>query len=134
MRNGFAPKFPFTIDRNDSDYVLVNNTEDLVRQNLINLLLTSPGERIMDPEFGVGIRRFLFENNTPNTLSNIKNSIDSQVKKYMPFVGITNVLFNTSAQNQGYLGIIIVYNVSLLQTDGSLQLTFNISNRTLVGT
>lgn len=134
MRNGFAPKFPFSIDRNDSDYVLVNKTEDLVRQNLINLLLTSPGERVMDPEFGVGIRRFLFENNTPNTLSNIRSAIDSQVKKYMPFVGITNIFFNTSAESQGYLGIIIVYNVTPLQADGSLQLTFNISNKTLVGT
>ena len=44
------------------------------------LLFTSPGERIMFPEYGVGLRRFLFEN-TPEAA--IATAINRQVKKYM---------------------------------------------------
>ena len=36
-------------------------TKEQVKSNLINLLLTTPGERLMNPTFGVGIRNLLFE-------------------------------------------------------------------------
>lgn len=36
-------------------------TKEQVKSNLINLLLTSPGERLLNPNFGVGIRDLLFE-------------------------------------------------------------------------
>ena len=36
-------------------------TKEQVKSNLINLILTSPGERIMNPDFGIGIRDLIFE-------------------------------------------------------------------------
>lgn len=109
MRNGITPAFPFQVDNDDSDYILVNTTTRLVRQNLKNLILTSPGERIMDPAFGVGIKRFLFENKTVNVTNNIKSLIIGQVKKYMPFLSIEDVKISTQEENVNYLGITIVY-------------------------
>ena len=47
-------------------------TKEQVKSNLINLLLTSPGERLMNPTFGVGIRDLLFE-----------QVIDKQIIKYL---------------------------------------------------
>ena len=64
------------------------NYERINKQNLKNLILTSPGERMMDPLFGVGIRRFLFENRTDVLTKTIKNTIANQAKKYMPFITI----------------------------------------------
>ena len=57
------------------------------------ILLTAPGERIMDPEFGVGIRNYLFEPNSISTRSKIKSAINRQVGKYLPFVDIENIIF-----------------------------------------
>ena len=37
--------------------------KDAIKSNLINLLLTEPGERIMEPTFGLGLKNKLFENN-----------------------------------------------------------------------
>ena len=37
-------------------------TQDQVKSNLINVLLTEPGERIYEPNFGVGLKKLLFEN------------------------------------------------------------------------
>lgn len=128
MRTGLSPIYPFRVDTNDSDYYLLRNTQELVRQNLKNLVLTSPGERIMDPDFGVGIKRFLFENRTPATTSTIRSKINSQVRKYMPFISITSVDFITDSENDNYLGITINYVISALRTSDNLSINLNSSN------
>lgn len=109
MRTGLTPSFPFKVDPDDSDYILVDKVNALVRQNLKNLVLTNPGERIMDPNFGVGIKRFLFENKTAVLKNNIKNLISGQVKKYMPFLSIQDVQFTDIEDQPNYLGISIYY-------------------------
>ena len=49
-------------------------TKDQIKSNLINLLLTDVGERVMNPNFGTNLKRFLFEG-----ITNINNEalIDS---------------------------------------------------------
>ena len=37
--------------------------KDQVKSNLINVLLTQQGERVMEPDFGVGLKHLLFEQN-----------------------------------------------------------------------
>jgi len=132
MRNGFTPSFPFQIDREDSDYILIDKTPDLVRQNLTNVILTTPGERIMDPEFGVGIKRFLFENRTSAVTSTIKNIINGQVKKYMPFVTIDNVVFSSDKENPNFLGIAILYTIVPTSTRDLIRLNFDLLSQTLL--
>jgi phage baseplate assembly protein W len=132
MRNGFTPSFPFQIDREDSDYILIDKTPDLVRQNLTNIILTTPGERIMDPEFGVGIKRFLFENRTSAVTSTIKNIINGQVKKYMPFVTIDNVVFSSDKENPNFLGIAILYTIVPTSTRDLIRLNFDLLSQTLL--
>ena len=56
---GLSPKLPIQKDPVDG-FALTKTFKEMVKQNFKNLMLTSPGERIMDPEFGVGLRRFLF--------------------------------------------------------------------------
>ena len=52
--------FPFRIGR-DGRTVPAGSTEEHVRDELIQLLLTDPGERAYLPEFGGGVRRLVFE-------------------------------------------------------------------------
>ena len=66
MASGITLKLPVALDELDG-LKLVKNFPELIEQNLKNLLLTMPGERIMDPTFGVGISTFLFEQNDPTT-------------------------------------------------------------------
>ena len=92
--SGISPKFPLRSDRVDGAYQLNKTIIEAVRQNLRNLMLTNPGEKVMDPEFGVGLQHYLFENFSSNAVANIKNRIILQVKKYMPFVEVLDI--NTS--------------------------------------
>ena len=90
---GYSPKLPLILDPNNG-YRLTKNAKEVVSQNLKMLILTSPGERVMDPLFGVGIYNFLFDLNTQLTRIEIKERIARQVKKYMPFVTIQDVIFS----------------------------------------
>ena len=108
--NGIGPRLPLTADDVDGHFSLVKTIPDEVRQNLIHIIMTNPGERTMDGYFGVGIRKFLFEQMVPQTTSRIESKIRTQVSKYMSFVNIEQILFDMDG-NKNLLGMKIVYNV-----------------------
>ena len=92
--SNYSPKLPLTLDESNG-YANNQTVLEVVHQNLKMILLTSPGERIMDPHFGVGMRNYLFEQNNISTYSSIRSNIKRQVKKYLPFVDIEEVRFNS---------------------------------------
>ena len=67
--------------------------KEVARQNLKMVILTNPGERIMIPNFGVGIRTYLFENATQATFNTIRKRINEQVTKYLPYISIDDIRF-----------------------------------------
>ena len=90
--SGISPKLPLYKDSVDG--IALNKTlKQMTRQNLKMIILTSPGERIMHPKFGVGLRRYLFMNNTSRTLSDISRKIEQQVRTYLPSVNIRSIKF-----------------------------------------
>ena len=90
---GLSPKLPVVPDIDDG-FKLTKTYREMIVQNLKNILLTSPGERVMDPAFGVGARRYLFLHNTDTVYIELEARIQQQVKKYLPFIIIENVNFS----------------------------------------
>lgn len=66
-------------------------TDDQLFTNVKNLLLTSPGERVFHPTFGTDIRTSLFEPNTTQLISKIKNSIEDAIAFWIPNAGIVSL-------------------------------------------
>lgn len=91
------------------------------KQNLKNLILTNPGERI-DPDYGVGLKRFIFENITEDTLDNIKNKINSQIKRYLSYIILSKIDVKPSEISENGIVINILFSVS-----GSAATTFTVS-------
>ena len=89
---GLSPKIPLVRDSIDG-FSLTKEYDEMIQQNFKNLVLTSPGERIMDPDFGVGIRQYLFELKNNSTFTNIEERIVSQASIYLPFIEIVNIEF-----------------------------------------
>tara|TARA_R110000765_G_scaffold106736_8_gene197384 strand:+ start:781 stop:1182 length:402 start_codon:yes stop_codon:yes gene_type:complete len=89
---GLSPKLPLLTDDVDGSYALNKTIREAVAQNLKNLILTSPGEKIMDPMFGVGLNGYIFENFNSTIVGRIKTRIYKQVEKYLPFIEILDVL------------------------------------------
>jgi phage baseplate assembly protein W len=63
----------------------------LVRQSIGQILDTEPGERIMLPAFGCGLRRYLMAPNTLTTRAAMEKDIESALDRWEPRIQLTNV-------------------------------------------
>ncbi len=100
------------------------STKDQVKSNLINLILTSPGERIMNPEFGCRLREVLFENITDNINELIINNINTSIFTYIPEIESTDITIDTSKRDNNLITIIIRYKLILSQETDQVTLQF----------
>lgn len=64
---------------------------DRIRQSVEQILETEPGERIMLPDFGCGLRRYLMEPNTLTTRSAIQHDIEQALTRWEPRIQLTGV-------------------------------------------
>jgi phage baseplate assembly protein W len=63
-----------------------------VREALLTLLDTDPGERVMRPDFGCGLRRYLMHPNEPATRAAMQREIEAAVQRWEPRVRVVEVL------------------------------------------
>ena len=77
----------------------------------------------MNPQYGVGISRFLFSNFGENIYGEIESKIRQQVAAYMPFVEIRRIGFNDSEMDRNKLGIALVYAIPRIGIDDLLEFT-----------
>lgn len=117
-----AVKLPLTRDPHDG-FVMIKNIQTMVKQNFKMLLLTNPGERVMMPLYGVGIKSFLFEQFTSSTFAKIEARITDQVLTYMPNVSITEIAFNQISIDSNVLEIRIAYSIPILEVSDLLHFT-----------
>tara|TARA_R110000824_G_scaffold47104_10_gene134580 strand:- start:507 stop:950 length:444 start_codon:yes stop_codon:yes gene_type:complete len=99
--HGYGPKLPLLSTPEDGKYGLTKTINENVAQNIKHLVLTCPGERIMDPEFGVGLKKYLFDMNDRTTADAIAASISTQVQIYMPNIVINNIDFAYPRDDDG---------------------------------
>ena len=67
------------------------STKDQIKSNLINLLLTDKGERIMNPEFGADVRRSLFDNITESNNEVLRLKIIDAINIFIPEIELGNI-------------------------------------------
>ncbi len=121
--DGFSAKLPIMYSKEDGVYTLNKTILDTIRQNLKMLLLTVPGERITDIKFGVGLRRYLFSQDTDELRGAIKANIYDQVRKYLSYITIIDIIFSpTGSSVDNVLSINIRYTVSGLNINDELNI------------
>jgi phage baseplate assembly protein W len=75
------------------------STQDQIKSNLINLLLTYKGERILNPNFGADLPKLLFEPISDSTYKKIQDQIISNVETYVPEIILTDITINPDSDN-----------------------------------
>tara|TARA_B100000900_G_C20549524_1_gene704119 strand:+ start:119 stop:517 length:399 start_codon:yes stop_codon:yes gene_type:complete len=121
MSYGFSAKLPLRYDSDDGPYSLLKTIKEMGQQNLRMLVLTNPGERIMDANFGVGVSQFVFEQFGNFAEEQLQQRILEQVSNYLPYINITNINFiNRSEQNE--LGLEITYFIESFTLEEKLYL------------
>ena len=96
--------------------------KDQVKANLLNLLLTYPGERVNLPNFGIGIKNLIFEQKID--LESLRKSIQNQINIFIPNIKLQNVKISESEDKHTII-IMLSYNYLLDNTEDAIQLNFN---------
>ena len=120
--SSLAVALPLEIS-NSTGFQMITGFKRLVKQNLKMLILTNPGERVMEPHFGVGLKTFLFENFGTDTTGKIESKIREQVRIYMPAVQIREINFGNSDPDNNYLGVQIRYAIPNIGVSDFLEIT-----------
>jgi phage baseplate assembly protein W len=80
------------------------------KDNLVNLIMTKKGERLMQPEFGCDIWNLIFQPIVDEDVQiQVENAIIDAVDNWLPYITITNIVVNTDDE----LKDINTFNVSL---------------------
>jgi uncharacterized protein len=129
MSSGLSVKLPLTISDTFGAYGLNTTFEELAKQNLKMLVLTNPGERMMNPTFGVGIQSFTFEPNTSNTYGDVTTAIKQQAEKFLPYISIDNIQFRSPENNPSLfpntINVVISFTIVPLRKSSTLQIQTN---------
>jgi hypothetical protein len=81
----------FPVAPNDSGVVAMAAGPDKVRQSVQLILETDPGERLMRPSFGCGLRRYLMAPNTLATRALIQNDVTRALSMFEPRISLRSV-------------------------------------------
>ena len=103
-------KLPLTIDSMDG-FTMTKTLKDTIKQNFKMLILTNPGERVMDPEFGVGIQQYLFSNYSENIDAKIRDRINDQVGIYMPAIVVHSINFYAAEPDTNSIAFRIAFSI-----------------------
>ena len=88
----FQPKFPLEYSKLEGPYRGIKDIKETIKQNVVFLLSVSPGEWPGNPELGVGVKSFLFENTGSKELISIHARIKDQFARYLPFLVVSSEL------------------------------------------
>tara|TARA_R100000008_G_scaffold25519_1_gene13770 strand:- start:1000 stop:1386 length:387 start_codon:yes stop_codon:yes gene_type:complete len=126
MAIGISPRLPMHRDERNG-FGMNEDYTSMTMQNLKMIILTSPGERTMDPDFGVGIKRYIFEPDHDVTYGDLKARIVNQVRDYLPYVQIDDIKFKSNATGYSEIranrtNIIIKFTIIPLGVERDLEL------------
>lgn len=120
--SALAIKLPLAKSSADG-WQLIKTLPALIKQNLKMILLTYQGERVMEPNFGVGIGSYLFKNFDANTYAEIEFKVREQVARYLPVVAIDNIIFDASGQDFNELYMSLEYSIPNINVKDVLEFT-----------
>lgn len=99
---------------------------DNIRESIQIILLTEPGERVMLPAFGCGLRRFLYEPNTPATRRLIQERVQDALRLWEPRIGVESVTVDADPNDAQAAIVTIRYKLVATQTAGQISLTMTL--------
>ena len=93
----------------NNDLIAIKNVNAITR-SIRNIVLTTPGEKFFDPDFGSNVTRLLFENVDDITASQIQEEIEFSINNYEPRVKLLDVKVIADNDNASF-DTIITYEV-----------------------
>ena len=119
-RKAVGVKLPFS---SRSVFTPTYTTQEALKSNLINYLLTNKGERYLNPTFGANIRSLLFEQMTVDVRDVIDSTIRTGIKTWFSSVTI-DTLTVVEDPNSNTITIYMKYLVDYTNIQDELLINF----------
>jgi len=103
-RKFYDIKFPFTREDDSQGFYLDlnRNRYQAIKSCITHLIFTPTGQRLRNPEFGSNLVKMLFMPNDEVTHSQIKDELNSSIKRFIPIVNIKNIEGVVDESGRGY--------------------------------
>lgn len=90
---------PYPITKHPLGMLRTQKGINQVKSDLLVLLLTEPGERVMLPEFGTPLKKFLFEPSTSSLVDSVKDVISNSIRMWEPRIAVSQIEVTNSADS-----------------------------------
>ena len=117
---GVGVGLPFT---SNTVFTTTYTTQEAIKANLINYLLTNPGERYENPTFGAGLSEVLFEQSVEASQDLLTFKIQSGIAQYFPTVQVNSLQIGADTDNNV---VTVSISYSIINTNIQDQLVLNI--------
>jgi phage baseplate assembly protein W len=98
-------------------------TKAAIKNNLINYFLTNPGERPLNPNFGGGLRAFIFQQITTDNLDFLEERIQQDLNLFFPNVAVGNLEI-LRQEDLNTITVSLTYNVINTNISDTLEIDF----------
>ncbi|WP_268121964.1 GPW/gp25 family protein [Roseivirga pacifica] len=107
---GVGWSFPPQFDKTNLEAQMVGYEED-IRQSLSILLSTTPGERVMHPDFGCNLNQFVHEEISESLFTHIRQVIQDSIIRYEARIDLEDLQLEYDNGLDGVLYITLVYTI-----------------------
>jgi phage baseplate assembly protein W len=104
----FPPRFGNDAER--GEVVMVEEEQD-INESLFIILSTTPGERIMQPTFGCGLKAYVFDEINESVITEMRDAIDRAILFFEPRISVNAISVDETNAIEGRLDIRIDYTV-----------------------
>lgn len=123
--------FPPTFSRATASVDMARDNVD-IQESLWNLLSTSPGERIMLPEYGCGIWQLVFRNVNTAFKTQAAETVRQAILNWEPRIDVDEIAVTPDATTVGLVLISIAYTIRRTNSRSNLVYPFYLQEGTLV--
>jgi phage baseplate assembly protein W len=118
-----APRFldyPYTVGSTGAPNT--TGPDDHMRDLILQLLFTNPGERVNLPEFGVGVQQLVFAPNSDALRTSAQFLISTGLQRWLgDRIKVNQVLVSSEPDEEETVNIEIIYTLNATQQRQSLQ-------------
>lgn len=119
----FGLTFPIT-----TEFKVAYDKVSQARTNLINLIRTRPGERVMQPQFGVRLLEFLFEPNDDLLEIKIQQEITDAIAYWLPYIKVESLDIDASDYLKDRNTVMVTLRYSVSGSPDIQSVTFTVGN------
>ena len=101
--------------------------ENSVRQSILLLMSTRPGERVMRPDYGCDLQQLAFSPNDDTTAGLAVHYVRQALARWEPRIDVLDIDASPSAQEPGRLDLVLEYRVRATQREERLSASIDLS-------